>query len=268
MIISDRIPGTVSRGKGVTLGIAQPTHSWLAGQLARQWGNAEFAFVGPEVELGTAAELHDIGYSEWECRPAWNPKTGLPFSFMDLPCATRLEVWRKAFHQVLPLSRYAALFVSKHTTHLTDRHDSASSAEEERQVAQFREEAFSQQADLIAQLKKEKRFAHFLMPDQLARQQDLVAVWDTLSLYLCGAFGDEMQLDAPTGDQGATAKLKLKLSAKDLVVEVAPWPFHTPEIALHWDAKVFERAFENQADLDANFAQLKTVLLHIVVRPG
>lgn len=41
--------------------ITQPTHAWVAGKLARAWGNARFPLPEPREEVCLAAERHDDG---------------------------------------------------------------------------------------------------------------------------------------------------------------------------------------------------------------
>src|SRR5690348_7524279 len=43
------------------IAIAQPSHAWLSGQLARAWGNERFAAPAPYEEVCLGAEQHDIG---------------------------------------------------------------------------------------------------------------------------------------------------------------------------------------------------------------
>jgi hypothetical protein len=53
---------------------------------AEQWDHVLVPSSGYPSELIMAAALHDFGYLGWERHPAWNPKTGLPFSFQEFPC--------------------------------------------------------------------------------------------------------------------------------------------------------------------------------------
>ena len=58
--------------KGLLL-VSQPMHAWVSGQLARSWGNTAFGHFAPPEEVCLAAELHDIGFLEWERCPTFNP---------------------------------------------------------------------------------------------------------------------------------------------------------------------------------------------------
>jgi Protein of unknown function (DUF3891) len=52
------------------IAIPQPSHAWLSGQMARAWGNRRFAAPTPYDEVCLAAGQHDIGWLDWEMRPA------------------------------------------------------------------------------------------------------------------------------------------------------------------------------------------------------
>src|SRR5262245_57500634 len=94
------------------IAITQPAHAWLSGQLARHWREEDFDGAIEEVCL--AAEQHDIGFLAWEQSPTLNPQTGLPHTFMDMPCEMHLAIWTSSIHQMLRFGRYSALLVSRH----------------------------------------------------------------------------------------------------------------------------------------------------------
>jgi Protein of unknown function (DUF3891) len=58
--------------------------------------------------------------AEWDLRASLNPRTGLPYSFLELPLQTHLALWRAAPAKLLTQSRYAALLVSMHGTALNE----------------------------------------------------------------------------------------------------------------------------------------------------
>jgi hypothetical protein len=94
--------------------VAQPSHAWISGQLARAWGDD----VHPREEVCLAAEQHDTPWLEWEREPAIDPETGYPYTFMSLDMATKLAMWRTGPDVLLAQSRYAALLVSMHGSRL------------------------------------------------------------------------------------------------------------------------------------------------------
>src|SRR5205085_1980739 len=103
------------------IAIGQASHAWMAGQLARAWGNDRFPAPEPREEVCLAAEQHDVGMAECDLRPPLNPATGLPVSFLELPVETAIGLWRAAPSKLVSQSRYAALLVSMHGCALQER---------------------------------------------------------------------------------------------------------------------------------------------------
>lgn len=96
------------------IAIGQPSHAWVSGQLARNWGNAWFGSVAPREEVCLAAEQHDIGMADWDLTPTRNPATGLPYSFTEMPLDNHVECWRAGPRRLLSQSRYASLLTARH----------------------------------------------------------------------------------------------------------------------------------------------------------
>src|SRR5256714_15061564 len=96
---------------GSFLAIGQASHAWVSGQRARGWGNERFGAVEPWEEVCLGAEQHDVGWASWDLRPALNPETGLPHTFISLPMEPKLELWSAAAGRMVAQCRYAALLV-------------------------------------------------------------------------------------------------------------------------------------------------------------
>jgi len=94
--------------------VAQPSHAWISGQLARAWAGD----VHPREEVCLAAEQHDIAWLDWERDAAYDPGTGYPYTFMSLDMPTKLAMWETGPDALLAQSRYAALLVSMHGSRL------------------------------------------------------------------------------------------------------------------------------------------------------
>ena len=69
------------------IAITQPMHAWLAGQLARAWGNERFGEAAPWEEVRLGEEQHDmtLATQRGSRAPTLNPQTGLPYSFVEMP---------------------------------------------------------------------------------------------------------------------------------------------------------------------------------------
>src|SRR6266567_1893562 len=70
---------------GQAMVLTQTDHSRLAGFLASHWGNATFAPLRPYESVTRAATFHDFGWLRYETRPEVDPKTGEPYTFINLP---------------------------------------------------------------------------------------------------------------------------------------------------------------------------------------
>jgi len=135
--------------------VAQPSHAWISGQLARAWAGD----VRPRDEVCLAAEQHDVAWTEWERHPAYDPQTGYPYTFMSLDMPTKLAMWETGPDVLLGQSRYAALLVSLHGSRLYKDLDRS---------------AFEQ----------EVRATLDASDDEIERNHRLVWMWDSMSLAL------------------------------------------------------------------------------------
>ncbi len=227
--------------------ITQPAHAWMAGQFAAAWGNDAFGEVAPRDEVCLAAAQHDIGWLAWEQAPTLNPRTGRPYTFLELPTGDHVRIWSAAVPAILVESRYAALLVSLHFTGLYARHNYARDTAEEAQAARelvARQTTFEQ--DMIEALGREPRYATAASPAMIARNRRLVAVWDALSLALCmGLRGERAFERVPTADGEST--LTLTPGSDGESIAVAPWPFARDEVTLAIEGRRLAGTFTDEA---------------------
>jgi hypothetical protein len=195
------------------LAIGQASHAWLSGQLARAWGNEQFGSLEPHEEVCLAAEQHDVGMAAWDLTPTFNPATGLPHNFTEMPIETHMELWRAGPKRLLTQSRYAALLVSMHGMRLYEKRDLASLP-----VAQADEvSAFlAESRDFQAQLRRSLGASEA----QVNRNSDLIWTWDFLSLALCLDWAPCVARAVPTAHGPTDLQLR-----EDGVID--PWPFGT-----------------------------------------
>lgn len=232
-----------------TVAITQTTHAWISGQMARAWGNERFGRVEPREAVCLAAEQHDIGWTAWELEPSWNPETGLPHSFLELPPALHLSrIWSQAGNLALLTSRYAALLISLHGTSLYSRFRGDQDAVDGL-AATFlvRQDAF--QAGLIESLRHDPLYAAHVSDEVISRNQRLVALWDRLSLNLCWGLNDTLVIDnVPFADDFGSLTLSPVLPYEETIT-VDPWPFTPSEVDVTFDGRVLTRRYASQDDL-------------------
>jgi hypothetical protein len=227
--------------------IGQPAHAWVSGQLARAWGNAAFPAPVPREPVCLAAEQHDVGWQEADLAPL-RGEDGRPLSFVAYPRAEHVAIWRGAARRLVAQSRYAALLVSLHGTALYDRFVDADAYPPgvAALIRGYLRDARAEQEEL----------AGGLDPDEVARNQTLIAALDGLSLALChgraatvagvpGASGPAEVRVEPAGDGGSdpvAARDDAAVPPGTVTAEftVAPWPFAAATVAVGCEARRVE----------------------------
>lgn len=230
--------------------ISQPAHAWVSGQLASAWGNEAFGDIHPRLEVVLAAQQHDIGWLTWEANPTLNPVTGRPRTFLELPTLEHVSVWEPAGPLALVYGPYVALLVSMHGTGLYQRHDFARDSEEEAIVARrFIANGAAFEERMLQHLVQSERYAQYSDPDTLSRNRRLVAVWDALSLMVCGGVQSERRLDNVPAAGEALSISMVPDSAHPNVLTVEPWPFTSHAVRLTCPARLLHGTFTDQTEM-------------------
>lgn len=230
------------------IAISQPTHAWVSGQLARAWGNEHFGEVAPWEEVCLGAEQHDVGHTKWEQAPTLNAKTGLPYSFFDMPRQLHVGMWSKAARLVLPQGRYPALLVSLHGTGLYEKfYDATKETPENAQMVQdYLENEYAFQRELLASLRADPYYGAYATGEVVARNQRLVGVWDAFSLAIC--FGRK-QIQPLQNVPTATGSTTLTLTVRDgdpTQLVVTPWPFRDERVTVVYEGRYLRETFVSE----------------------
>ncbi len=257
-------------GDGV-FAITQPAHAWLSGVMAGAWGNARFDAPEPRQEICLAAGLHDIGWLDWERAPQFDPQTGWPRVFADVPAEEHTQLWKRGVEHVATASRYAAILVSMHGDTIYDKTFDPATARPAaaEAVRRFRAEgaAFRQQA--VAALRGDPILVPNLAEAQLTRAKKLIAALDTLSLQLCwGAERAEIP-DVPTRSGEAVVLTLARAGGGEggERVSLDPWPFSLPSVTLHLETLPLIGPFGDRTGMEAGLAQAKVATLAITLQP-
>jgi hypothetical protein len=254
-------------GADGTIGIAQPAHAWVSGQLARAWGNARFGPVTPRDAACLAAEQHDVGMAEWEGAPTLNPQTGRAYSFLELPEPLHSAIFAAASRMLVTQNRYAALLASRHFTGLAARHNlTTDPPETARAIRAFLDTEGTWQAEILTGLRADPDWAAHVTDAALTRNSRLLAAWDWLSLLLLtGLRGPAEVPDVPTAD-GATTLRLIPTDAAGTDVVVAPWPFATPAVALVCEGRQIGAPVADETVLRAGLVRAPWITLRFTLR--
>src|SRR5579875_1099274 len=257
----------VREDDGGVLAVGQPAHAWLAGQLARAWGNERFGAVEPWEEVCLAAEQHDTGWASLDLEPSLHPDTGLPRGFMEMELDVHLELWRRGPRSLLSQSRYVALLVSMHGWRLYERRDlSRLPAGEAQMIRRFLDDQRAFQAELIDALRGDPLAAPHVERGRLERNSLLIWTWDYLSLALCLGWSPATARGAPSAD--GRVDLTLTRGAEPGLHHLDPWPFAVPALSLRCEGRRLTGRFSDQGELRRAFARAGWETLELRLAPG
>ncbi|WGJ13510.1 DUF3891 family protein [Methylocapsa sp. D3K7] len=248
------------------IAIPQPSHAWLSGQLARAWGNDRFAAPVPNEDVCLAAELHDIGWLAWEEAPVLEAGSGLPMPFSKVPPQTHIGLWREGVRRARTFGRYPALLVTLHADTIYARYFDVAKAspEDAEAVRAFLDDQHDVQARLAASLRADPEYGEQASPENITRNQRLIAALDWMSLAICwGVESDQKIPDVPTEGEGKT-ELSLRFrDRQNLILE--PWPFHQTSIAVRAEGKRLRGRFSTQKELQQALNEAEPVRVTAVL---
>jgi hypothetical protein len=185
-----------------------------------------FGHYAPDADVYIAAALHDVGYLNWEQAPGLNPKTGLPYTFLELPTDKRLALWRRSVEKMMRYGRYPALLVSMHFAKLCHRHRQFDSPQEFDLQMKFLHEQGELQRTLLTSLQNDFFYSAWASDENIERNARLVSIWDWISLSLLIGFEKQRVIEhVPSGP----GELVMRMEFKDHAVRFDPWPFRNDE---------------------------------------
>ena len=264
----------ISRRNGTLTLVTQPDHGRLAGELARYWGNDEFALSPFREEFLFTAAHHDDGWHDIDAVPAWAEQHLRPAHFLELPLPTVAAAFTTAIDAVYEASPLAGALHSMHFTGFYRSRWGVDDAphvdhpdvpgivehEEQRRARAIRESwpADRPRADF------ERRLWH---------SYEILQVLDLLSLFACLVDLDrESTADAqvmartlsaidqeptrrtimrcPRNDIGDRIDLAVSVAAPGIVA-VDPYPFADPEVAVEVPVRVLADEPYGSADAAA-----------------
>jgi hypothetical protein len=247
------------------LAIGQASHAWLSGQLARAWGNEEFGSVEPWEDVCLAAEQHDVGMAAWDLEPGYDERTGLPYSFVDMPLEVHLRLWLEGPRRLVSQSAYAALLASMHGWRLYARRDlDRSPPAEAQRIREFLSAQEALQARLVALLDHDPRRSAALAPPTRERNSLLLWTWDYLSLALCLDWTPATAKGAPTREGAVDLQI---IGHGERTFQLQPWPFQAETVHVRCEGRRLPERFEDDADMRTGLADAPIESLELVLHP-
>ncbi len=237
------------------LAIGQPSHAWISGQLARAWGNERFPAPEPWEDVCLAAEQHDIGWAEWDAEPSLDRRTGLPYGFMEMPIQTHVDLWTEGPRKLLAQSRYAALLVSMHGSRLYRRRDLAELPDRDAELARgYLAGERTLQGGLIASLRADRPI--------LARNSQLIWIWDFISLALCLGWAPRAVRDVPS----TNGPVDVELAPSGEVFSLDPWPLKAERLSVRCEGRRLSGTYETDEALREAFSHAPWEIVEFELR--
>jgi hypothetical protein len=234
--------------------------------MARNWQQTDF--VGVREEVCLAAEQHDIGFLGWEQSPSLNPDTGLPYTFMEMPRATHLHIWTCGIQHMLRFGRYPALLVSRHFTGLAQRNGHNGTAEDERLLMEFLERQAEFQTSLETSLANDFHYAEFSAAEIVRHHQQLVSLWDWMSLLFCHGLNEPQTVAWPAWKKSGLELKLTPLAEGGAQVKVEPWPFAARAVELVCEGRHLLRNYKEEKEMREGLRAAAPVVVGVRLEPG
>lgn len=244
---------------GGVMVMTQPAHAWVSGQMAGAWADA----FEPRAEILLAAEQHDIGWTDWEQRPTFNAKTGLPHAFLEMETADHLSIWTDAALRVESMSTLAALLVSRHGTGLYERFHTLAQVQGEPEVLAYLEKEKATQDRLLTRLRAGSGWGEKVNDDSIERTSRLISAWDWLSLIVCMNDSERGEVkDVPWGH----GRIDFAAIRQDAVRwTVSPWPFVGDALSVVAEGRLLRERAGSEAEMRAMLDAAELVRVEMVL---
>jgi hypothetical protein len=255
--------------------IRQTDHAFLAGFIAKEWGNEEFPRPEPSESFCLAVSEHDNGWAEWELQPTLDDKSRTPYTFMSIPTEEHIALYQRGIERLVKVDHYAALLVSMHCTGLYDRARATMpgfsakyvKSTETNLVNEFVQRLRLQQLRLKVDLRASLATKDLVMEDALKANFDRLEALDRLSLHLCLTPQENCVIDAvPVDGAGNEADLDLRSEGGN-VLTLAPYPFKREMLEVSILARrIPKRVYVDEVDFQKTLAEAQYFAIQFTLR--
>jgi hypothetical protein len=257
--------------------IRQTDHAMLAGFLARHLGNDFFRRPEPSSSFCLAAAEHDNGWTEWEMCPEVDAVTFMPYSFVSIPTAEHMELYRRGIERVVKADRYAGLLVSLHCACLYDRSRGTLPgysakyvrSNESQLVSDFVQRLRLQQLRLKVDLRSDPATTDLAEEKVLQANLKRLEALDCLSLYFSQVpLGEHVIEGVPADDSGKEVDWELRPEGEDCAT-LSPYPFDKDPLDISLLARrVPKRPYTGNDDFQKTLAQATYFAIKFTLRAG
>lgn len=223
---------------GAPLAIPQLSHSWMAWQIARRWGNRRFARPAPLAEVLAAVQLHDSGWTDFDAGPTLDSH-GRPRTFDAMDTTTHLNIWRESVRRAAQLSRYTGLLVADHHRMLAGLKLAGLEGRNDGEGAALTRAFEAEMAGAVAawerDLASDPRYEHALNGPGRRANALVIAAADRISVWLCSGMPFPFEL-AAAGRRGE----ECSVTVRDLGggrLRLDPWPLEGTRLAIHCEGR-------------------------------
>jgi len=244
--------------------IRQMDHAFLAGFLAKEWGNDEFPRPEPFESFCLAVGEHDNGWAEWELQPTLDEKSRMPYSFMSVLTDEHIGLYQRGIERLVKVDHYAALLVSMHCVGLYDRARATMpgfsakyvKSTETALVNEFVQRLRLQQLRLKVDLRANPATKDLVVEEALKGNFERLEALDRLSLHLCLNPSENCMIDAvPADGGGREVDLDLRSEGGN-VLTLAPYPFKREVLELSILARrIPKRVYVDEVDFQKMLAE-------------
>ncbi len=264
----------------------QTDHSRVAGFLAAHWGNSELATPQPWSSVVLAAQEHDRGWWQWECRPTLSDAGG-PLDYQNDTLhhlgALRTTIYRSAVEDIAPLDPYAAVLMLEHLTGLLTAGNGAFSFRKDVSANPIAKAYLDDQREvrkaLVEKLRAWPELREHSSDERLETNSKLVEVCDALAQFLCNRFpldnpnrGKDpnrvfAELPVPVRPGVPDVRLTLKV-LDDHRLALDPYPFDIDPLPIHYVARwLTTRVYESQQAFLEEFYRAETLAVRYQLQP-
>ena len=257
--------------------IRQTDHATLAGFFARELGNENFARPEPNDSFRMASAEHDNGWTEWELNPLIDFATFTPYTFMSIPTAQHIEIYKRGIDRVVQADQYAGLLTTMHVAGLYDRARATIPgfsakyvrSSETQIVAEFIQRLRLQQLRLKVDLRADTARKDSVDEKSLQINLQRLDALDRLSLYFCLPPQEDATIDAvPVDEYGREVDWELRPQA-DGAVTLSPYPFRRDPLDISILARrIPKRRYADDADLQKTLALAPFFATHFTLSAG